>query len=448
MAMLGSANLTNTGILGRTEMGVLLEDSKLVNELHAWFDALWDQTAPPVIDETNAFVQWLDNEAFRQAATKGKRQVLSSSSQRVRAKLARVEIHTKAQQVEEALDLGSLAHSLVVEEQRHFDSLAESVASTVNELASHGFTFGEFVIRVQAKAGKQSMREIYFALLPHCANHVRSVFADSTINRLVLIGDKFVQSSAELIGKQLAPFDGYLSSLVRNLDFDESRELLHVTKMEQLTGIRAIHHEQLIAELLECGFLELVDIPGDLTEYRLLEDFEWSGRFKLFTQAHHDWLVAKNNPKRQPKNDIQDAESIDGSGMAAWSDILQRLSASGNRSNEHKRIQNANAILKTQLFRADKIYSWLAKQVKDTGNFFSYPNEEALIEAIHKDIGGKRKVIAPILFRKMDGVPKVFLVSFVKRPENPCWVRLASELPKKELEALPLTIEAIENENG
>lgn len=448
MAMLGSANLTNTGILGRTEMGVLLQDPKLVDELHDWFDALWDQTAPPVIDETNAFVQWLDNEAFQQAATKGKRQVLSSSSQRVRAKLARVELHTKPQQVEEALDLGSLAHSLVVEEQRYFDSLAESVASTVNELASHGFTFGEFVIRVQTKAGKQSIREIYFALLPHCANHVRSVFADSTINRLVLIGDKFVQSSADLIGKQLAQFDGYLSCLVRNLDFDESRELLHVTKMEQLTGIRAMHHEQLIAELLECGFLELVDIPGDITEYRLLEDFDWSGRFRLFAQAHHDWLVAKNNPKRQPKNDVQDAETDDGAGMGAWSDILQRLSASGNRAKDHKRNQDANAILKTQLFRADKIYSWLAKQIKDHGDFLPYSNEEALIEAIHKDIGGKRKVIAPILFRKMDGVPKVFLVSFVKKPENPCWVRLASELPKKELEALPLTIEAIENENG
>lgn len=300
------------------------------------------------------------------------------------------------------------------------------------------------MIRVQAKAGKQSIREIYLALLPHCANHVRSVFADSTINRLVLIGDKFVQSSAELIGKQLAPFDGYLSCLVRNLDFDESRGLLHVTKIEQLTGIRAIHHEQLIAELLECGLLELVDIPGDMTEYRLLEDFEWTGRFRLFAQAHHDWLVAKNNPKRQPKNDVQYAKTDDGSSMGAWSDILQRLSASGNRSNGHKQTQDANAVMKTHLFRADKIYSWLAKQVKNNGKFLSYPNEEALIEAIHKDIGGKRKVIAPILFRKMNGVPKVFLVSFVNRLEAPCWVRLADNLPKEALKELALTAEALE----
>lgn len=447
LAMLGSANLTNTGILGRTEMGVLLEDPKLVDELHDWFDVLWDQTAPPVIDETNAFVQWLDNEAFQQAATKGKRQVLSSSSQRVRAKLARVEIRSKPQQVEEALDLGSLAHTLVVEEQRHFDSLAESVASTVNELAAHGFTFREFVTRVQSKAGKQSIREIYFALLPHCANHVRSVFADSTINRLVLIGGRFIQSNAELLSEQLASFDNYLSHLIQHLDFDESRALLHVTKLEQLTGIRAIDHEQLIAELLESGFLELIDIPGELAEYRLLDDFEWSGRFKLFAKAYHDWLVAKNSPNRHQRNDAPEDTDHDGAGMDEWSDVLQRLSSTGSKAKALANTKKKES-LATVLFRADKIYSWLAKQVKEHGNFLSYPNEIALIEAIQKSIGGKQKVIAPILFRKMDGVPKVFLVSFIDRPKTPCWVRLASELPKGELEALPLTIEAIEHENG
>lgn len=447
LAMLGSANLTNTGILGRTEMGVLLEDPIQVDELHEWFDSLWDQTAPPVVDEASAFVQWLDNEAFH-SASKTKRQVLSSSSQRVRARLAKVEIVSKPP-VEAGLDLGSLAHNLVIEEQKHFDSLAESVASTVNELASRGFSFGEFVSRVQAKAGKQSVREIYFALLPHCANHVRSVFADGTINRLVVMDGQFIQSNAELITQQLAPFDEFLSCLVRNLDFDESRELLHVTKMERLTGIRAMHQEQLIAELLECSFLELVDIPGDLTEYRLIEDFEWSGRFRLFFKAYHDWSAAKNSLKRQTKeivtaNGKSDLTHEDGSGMVAWSDIHQRLSSLGSRSKDHKRNQEANAGLKSRIFRADMIYSWLAKKVMEHGNFLSYSNEDALIQAIHSDIGGKRKVIEPLLFRKLEGVPKVFLVTFLKRPENPCWVRLASNDSKDVLHELPLTREALE----
>jgi hypothetical protein len=65
LAMFGSANLTNTGILGRTEMGILIDELEMVVELGRWFDTLWQQTHSPIADETNAFVQWLDEEAER-----------------------------------------------------------------------------------------------------------------------------------------------------------------------------------------------------------------------------------------------------------------------------------------------------------------------------------------------------------------------------------------------
>jgi len=51
---------------------------------------------------------------------------------------------------------------------------------------------------------------IYFALLPHCANHVRSVFADGTINRLVLMDGRFIQSSAELISQMAIRLKAHL----------------------------------------------------------------------------------------------------------------------------------------------------------------------------------------------------------------------------------------------
>jgi hypothetical protein len=65
LAMFGSANLTMTGILGRTEMGILIDEPKMVSELNEWFETLWQQTNPPIADEANAFVQWLDDEAMR-----------------------------------------------------------------------------------------------------------------------------------------------------------------------------------------------------------------------------------------------------------------------------------------------------------------------------------------------------------------------------------------------
>lgn len=91
LALLGSANLTNTGILGRTELGILLDDPVQVAELNTWFDGLWQQTAAPLADETSAFVQWLDAEALA-ASGRHKFQSLSTPGKRVRARLVRIAV--------------------------------------------------------------------------------------------------------------------------------------------------------------------------------------------------------------------------------------------------------------------------------------------------------------------------------------------------------------------
>jgi PLD-like domain len=56
-AMFGSANLTNAGILGRTELGILIDDAKMLAELNRWFATLWAQTNSPAVDEASAFIQ-------------------------------------------------------------------------------------------------------------------------------------------------------------------------------------------------------------------------------------------------------------------------------------------------------------------------------------------------------------------------------------------------------
>jgi hypothetical protein len=62
-AMMGSANLTRRGILGRAEMGMLLDDPAYIAELAEWFDSLWEETAPLEADEASAFIRWLDEQA-------------------------------------------------------------------------------------------------------------------------------------------------------------------------------------------------------------------------------------------------------------------------------------------------------------------------------------------------------------------------------------------------
>jgi hypothetical protein len=58
-ALVSSANLTEAGFAERQEMGVLLNDKVLVEELHAWFDGLWSQCAPVVRTDLENFARSL-----------------------------------------------------------------------------------------------------------------------------------------------------------------------------------------------------------------------------------------------------------------------------------------------------------------------------------------------------------------------------------------------------
>lgn len=115
--MMGSANLTNHGILGRTEMGILLDDTSMVAELGAWFEDLWDTTAPPLVDEANAYIQWLDTEAS-QAPSRRQRVTLSSGSRKIRARLVKLDVKPLAQEVEGLLDMSTVAKAIIVQDQK------------------------------------------------------------------------------------------------------------------------------------------------------------------------------------------------------------------------------------------------------------------------------------------------------------------------------------------
>lgn len=295
LAMFGSANLTNAGILSRTEMGILIDEQKMVTELGAWFDALWRQTLPSVANETNAFVQWLDEESGRVSARREKFS-LSATSKKIRARLVKLQAPSKPEPDSAPLNLDSVAQTLVLQEQRHYDSLEEAITAAINTLVKEKFSFSQVVANVHQVFPMASIREVFFALIQHCANHVRSVFTEGTRNRLILNDGKFTQSTRELIPEALAPFDSFLAGLVHHFDFSQARDLPDEDSIEKQTGIRGGDQILLISELLDCGFLELEDVAGHLPRYRLLDDFEWGGRYKLFMKSMHDWSAKKNRP--------------------------------------------------------------------------------------------------------------------------------------------------------
>lgn len=51
LALIGSANLTDSGICRRTEMGALLEDAEQLSELRLWFETCWAAAADPPVEE-------------------------------------------------------------------------------------------------------------------------------------------------------------------------------------------------------------------------------------------------------------------------------------------------------------------------------------------------------------------------------------------------------------
>jgi hypothetical protein len=258
--------------------------------LRQWFDELWSATTSPLVDETSAYISWLDEDS-RCAPQRRQKVALTRHSHKVRARLAKMEPLPRQAT---GLDLTVVAQELVVRDQLHYSSVEAAVLAGIDALAANGFSLGELVAHTKSSA----IREIYFLVLQHCANHPRSVFIETTINRLIVSDGRFVQSTHDRLTEALAKFDGFLVQLISRLDFDTPRLLDTEAAVEALTGIPGRDQVILIAELLDCNWLQLMDVPGSLPLYTLADDFDWSGRFHFFQQAAARWIALKNKPKR------------------------------------------------------------------------------------------------------------------------------------------------------
>ena len=320
LAMMGSANLTSMGVLGRTEMGILLDEPRLVGELRTWFEELWVQTASPMVDEANALVAWLDEEAS-QAPVRRQKVSLTSQSQRVRAQLIQtvvgrpkpllgpalvvapplmskptIQLERVMAPAPIALDLAVVAGELVRQDEARVRDLVERVQAAIDRKANPGFSLGDLMREV----GEAPYREVYFLILQCCANHPRSVFVEGTVNRLIQEpGGRFVQSTAERLSAALAPYDQYLLWVIQQLTFNEPRLLASEVEGERATGLAERHQVLLVSELLDCGLLLLEDVPGSLPLYRLAEDFEWDSRFKFFPRAAEAWKNRRRQDQRE-----------------------------------------------------------------------------------------------------------------------------------------------------
>lgn len=400
LAMMGSANLTATGILGRTELGILIDNRHQVEELNSWFEDLWSSTASPLIDETSAFVQWLDKEAAR-APSRQQRRSLSAEGKRVRAKLLNL-VQTEAPVLQgPQLDIGVVAHQIIADEQRHYDSIGHAVNSAIEYLAPKGrFRLRDVVALAKAGYADAQIREIYLLLVQHCANHVRSVFVEDTINRLILSGDCFVQSTAEILPRALAPYDTFLETVFESLSLAEPRPAPSEAALEAKTGFVGWRQQILISELIDCGLLEIKDAPGELPAYRLSGEAIWEGRYKLFLNAKLAWHQRKASPERALPR-IEDHEEGDTEPqLEGLTPILEddELGGDDAPANLHiEALQNAHASIEAdQLKRIDSAIAYLIEQLF-AGRVFAGNSLKAVVAAIFMDPGFGYRVGKPFL---------------------------------------------------
>lgn len=464
LAMMGSANLTTHGILGRTEMGILLDDSRMVAELGAWFDDLWHSTAPPLVDEANAYIQWLDTEA-NQAPSRRQRVTLSSGSRKIRARLAKLNVMPLTHEAEGLLDLSAVAKAIIVQDQKRYDSLDAALEAGLDRLTAAGdFSFGDVVLAVRHGFASASLREIYFLLVQRCANHVRSVFAETTQNRLILNGGRFSQSSHESLFPALAHFDAFLAYLLSKLAVTHARELPTEEQIERDTGVNGGDQVILISELLDSGLLVLDDIPGALPYYTLEPEFEWDGRYKLFPQAHSAWLVSlRENPPQvdddadEPFDDAYDIEiyapnsrsllhadllpeeMMDSDSSYDATNIDKALLEVAELQRQHTRasLEEARKKAKREHQYVDTLLARLLPMVL-AGQVFAAPSRRAVVQAIAKAAG----VHMAVASKAISEVP-VFLVTHAG-PNGGFRLEINTNLTMEMLDTYPKTIAACE----
>ena len=335
-AYTGSANLTDAGVLRRTEFGVLLTDEAQIREIQQWFDAIWAQTSPPALQGVLELIGEL-NQISHIAAVFVDVQTtpLESDARRVRAKLVNILGHEPqavaarhtsttgdpqpqpapvqtpippAPKVEPSLPASVSTPALsspasttsppvpplnVPAPAGTFD-LEEEVAAYVASNARAGFSFADLHQAMRRKLPALTMRETYLTILESCASHPRALFWPDAKNRLVYSDRRFVQSTRELLPRALNPLDEVVSQIIGSLSFgDATTNQADLERQLAPLGVLRV----LLEGMIRSGFVARQDAG-----LQLVPSAAWSPRLRLLERAHAKWTSRLNahSSKRAP----------------------------------------------------------------------------------------------------------------------------------------------------
>lgn len=287
-AYTGSANLTLSGVLRRTELGMVVREMPLVTELHHWFDSLWTQTSSVPFERVNLLVEQLDKPELAQyrELLSSREASLESSAKEVRARLVNLVTETNVEKP--ARPKRSAGVQL---------NLDEVVARYVGLNAVKGFTLRALHERVQAEGPENAtVQDTYMELLNYCGSRPRSFFWPDALNRLVYQQGVFRQSEKARLSEALAHIDTFIESVIKELSFAQALPLSYDLMRATSPALSIASQRLIIKGLVSVGMLS-----GEAL-LQLNEGLEWTPRLKLLPKSFSTWNAALtrhrfNSPK-------------------------------------------------------------------------------------------------------------------------------------------------------
>lgn len=274
---LGSANFTEKGILGRTELSLLSDDPALFTEASMWFDTLWDNASSPVIQEGDALVESLDRAEW---TTPKSRVRLTSTAPVVAAMLAKTERPI-------GFDLAGVMAEAGLAESKELLALEDAYHQISDEWRAQERSFS-FKALLQAinKVSRGRSRDVWELVILETANHWLGGLEPEGYDRFVYQDGQFRPYFPNEDAKLTTRTDEVLAFVLRALPLLPAYSRLPHEPSWLDVGIAQFQVLPLIELLLDKGLLIERDLPGEIEQYAIDPDFEWPNRWAKYRTAH------------------------------------------------------------------------------------------------------------------------------------------------------------------
>lgn len=450
-AYLGSANLTDSGIRLRTEIGVQLDEPDAVRELNVWADRLWDVTQSPGVEELETFFQQMSARARTEASSieKKPKLKLAGVSLRVRAKLS---------------DTSAVAVTPATAPPEPV-----SVQDAMGLFAREGLSLHE-LFELLSDGSSKSRRHIMAEVFGLCANLGRSAYCLENEQKLVWDGQRLQQATPSSVQEALTPYDKFLTEVINRLGFEQPKPFVDITKAAVASAVPGGYAKRLLTELTQVGLLvseagmyalnDEIDWPPSKKYYQFKRaGIAWEAAIERARKARREGVILPSIVPEEPKLPlVASVPWVPASGAAVSlpHPLTDSKEATPERSSERvlpatsreqKEISPEPEVQTRGMLNlkgVDLLCSTVLELAIESNGFLAYASEYQLFQAIEQ-----RCDIPPIFYGILTGAKNIpcaiappFKLTRVIKSKG--WLVSRSRIFKKNLATLPATQQALD----